>query len=70
MFCAGSHEAQERVQAPLQGNLISMNSHAEEIKEWYFYRPAEGKAQEAQGTSPHHPCSTFSSSHHKEDGAS
>ena len=33
----GAHEAQERTQAPLQSNLIAMSSHAEEVKEWFYF---------------------------------
>ena len=35
--CAGAHAAQERVQAPLQTNLIAYASHRSEVKEWYHY---------------------------------
>ncbi|KAK9807966.1 hypothetical protein WJX73_008492 [Symbiochloris irregularis] len=34
---AGAHAAQERVQAPLQTNLIAYTSHQQTVKEWYFY---------------------------------
>ncbi|KAK9809260.1 hypothetical protein WJX72_012293 [[Myrmecia] bisecta] len=33
----GAHEASERTQAPLQTNLIANSSHAEEVKEWFYY---------------------------------
>ncbi len=34
---SGAHEASERIQAPLNSNLIAMNSQAEEVKEWFYY---------------------------------
>ncbi|KAK9915634.1 hypothetical protein WJX75_001835 [Coccomyxa subellipsoidea] len=34
---AGAHEAKERTQVPLQTNLIAYNSHATEVKEWFYY---------------------------------
>ena len=46
---AGAHEASERIQAPLQSNLIAMNSQAEEVKEWFYYTTS-GKADAGRAT--------------------
>jgi len=45
---AGAHEAQERIQAPLQTNLLAASSHAQEVKEWYYW---QGSADDDQGGS-------------------
>lgn len=34
---AGAHAAQERIQAPLQSNMLAYASHRTEVKEWYHY---------------------------------
>lgn len=47
---AGAHEASERIQAPLQSNLIAMNSQAEEVKEWFYYTASsKADAEEQHG---------------------
>ena len=46
----GAHEASERIQAPLQSNLIAMNSQEEEAKEWFYYTASnKSEAAEQQG---------------------
>lgn len=60
MNVLGAHEAQERTQAPLQSNLIAMNSQAEEVKEWFrVIDDPEGQETGTKGCLDHDSDSDF-----------
>ena len=50
---AGAHELKERTRVPLQTNLIAYNSHANEVKEWYYY-PESSSDSNAGDVSQNH----------------
>lgn len=50
---AAAHEASDRPVAALQTNLIAASSHAEEVREWFYWQPqaaASGAGGAAGGT--------------------